>query len=40
ITGIILEELERRLADDPLPRPGGAVPFFRLVRNRFVREVL
>ncbi|PBC11840.1 NUDIX hydrolase [Mesorhizobium sp. WSM3859] len=40
ITGMILEELERRLADDPLLRPGGAVPFFRLVRNRFVREVL
>ena len=40
ITRMILEELERRLADDPLLRPGGAVPFFRLVRNRFVREVL
>lgn len=40
ITGMILEELESRLADDPLLRPGGAVPFFRLVRNRFVREVL
>ncbi|CDX29316.1 NUDIX hydrolase [Mesorhizobium sp. SOD10] len=40
ITGMILEELEGRLADDPLLRPGGAVPFFRLVRNRFVREVL
>lgn len=40
ITGMILEELEMRLARDPLLRPGGAVPFFRLVRNRFVREVL
>lgn len=40
ITRMILEELERRLAHDPLLRPGGAVPFFRLVRNRFVREVL
>jgi hypothetical protein len=40
ITGMILEELQSRLADDPLLRPGGAVPFFRLVRNRFVREVL
>jgi 8-oxo-dGTP pyrophosphatase MutT (NUDIX family) len=40
ITRMILEELEKRLADDPLLRPGGAVPFFRLVRNRFVREVL
>ncbi|TPN88411.1 NUDIX hydrolase [Mesorhizobium sp. CU2] len=40
ITRMILEELEQRLADDPLLRPGGAVPFFRLVRSRFVREVL
>jgi 8-oxo-dGTP pyrophosphatase MutT (NUDIX family) len=40
ITGMILEELEQRLAGDPLLRPGGSVPFFRLVRNRFVREVL
>lgn len=40
ITRMILEELERRLADDPLLRPGGAVPFFRLVRTRFVREIL
>ncbi|MDX8482170.1 NUDIX hydrolase [Mesorhizobium sp. VK24D] len=40
ITRMILEELEKRLAHDPLLRPGGAVPFFRLVRNRFVREVL
>ncbi|PBC05055.1 NUDIX domain-containing protein [Mesorhizobium sp. WSM3860] len=40
ITRMILEELEKRLAHDPLLRPGGAVPFFRLIRNRFVREVL
>ena len=40
ITRMILDELERRLGDDPLLRPGGAVPFFRLVRSRFVREVL
>ncbi|MDX8527571.1 NUDIX domain-containing protein [Mesorhizobium sp. MSK_1335] len=40
ITRMILEELETRLADDPLLRPGRAVPFFRLIRNRFVREVL
>jgi 8-oxo-dGTP pyrophosphatase MutT (NUDIX family) len=40
ITRMILEELEKRLAHDPLLRPGGAVPFFRLVRNRFLREVL
>ncbi len=40
ITRTILEELEMRLADDPLLRPGGSVPFYRLVRNSFVREVL
>ncbi|TGQ42170.1 NUDIX domain-containing protein [Mesorhizobium sp. M00.F.Ca.ET.216.01.1.1] len=40
ITRTILEELERRLADDPLLRPGGSVPFYRLVRNHFVREIL
>ena len=40
ITRTILEELERRLVDDPLLRPGGCVPFFRLVGNRFVREIL
>ena len=40
ITRTILQELEKRLADDPLLRPGGSAPFYRLVRNRFVREVL
>ena len=40
ITRMILEELERRLADDPLLRPGGSVPLYRLVRNRFIREIL
>jgi 8-oxo-dGTP pyrophosphatase MutT (NUDIX family) len=40
ITRAILEELEKRLVDDPLLRPGGSVPFYRLVRNRFVREIL
>lgn len=40
ITRAILEELETRLVDDPLLRPGGSVPFYRLVRNRFVREIL
>ncbi|MET3580883.1 8-oxo-dGTP pyrophosphatase MutT (NUDIX family) [Mesorhizobium robiniae] len=40
ITRTILEELEKRLVDDPLLRPGGSVPFYRLVRNRFVREIL
>lgn len=40
ITRTILEELEKRLVDDPLLRPGGSVPFYRLVGNRFVREIL
>ena len=40
ITRTILEELESRLRDDPLLRPGGPVPFYRLIRNRFVREIL
>ncbi len=40
ITRTILQELEKRLADDPRLRPGGPVPFYRLIRNRFVREIL
>ena len=33
-------ELEQRLAVDPLLRPGGKVPFYRLLHNRFARELL
>ncbi|TPM96379.1 NUDIX domain-containing protein [Mesorhizobium sp. B2-1-3A] len=40
ITRMILDELEKRLAHDPLLRPGGPVPFYRLVRNHFTRELL
>ncbi|WP_292350675.1 NUDIX hydrolase [Mesorhizobium sp.] len=40
ITRMILDELEKRLADDPLLRPGGAVPLYRRVRNHFTREIL
>jgi 8-oxo-dGTP pyrophosphatase MutT (NUDIX family) len=40
ITRAVLEELEKRLAQDPLLHPGGSVPFYRLVRNRFTREIL
>jgi 8-oxo-dGTP pyrophosphatase MutT (NUDIX family) len=40
ITKAILGELEQRLTDDPLLRPGGPVPFYRMVRNRFVRDIL
>jgi len=36
----VLQDLEKRLADDPRLRAGGAVSFYRLVRNRFVREIL
>lgn len=40
ITRTILEEIDKRLIDDPLLKPGGAVPFYRLLRGRFVRTVL
>ena len=40
ITRTILGELESRLAADPDLRPGGAVPFYRMLHNRFQREVL
>ncbi|GLS29466.1 hypothetical protein SAMN04488498_11261 [Mesorhizobium albiziae] len=40
ITRTVLEELERRLERDPQLRPGGEVPFYRMLRNRFVREFL
>ena len=40
ITRTILEELEKRLAGDPHLRPGGPVPFYRMQRNRFVRDLL
>jgi 8-oxo-dGTP pyrophosphatase MutT (NUDIX family) len=41
ITRTILGELERRLAEDPLLRPGGGeIPFYRLLHGRFVRETL
>ena len=40
ITRTVLDELDKRLADDPLLRPGGPVPFYRMIRNRFVRKLL
>jgi 8-oxo-dGTP pyrophosphatase MutT (NUDIX family) len=40
ITRTILEELEKRLAMDPLLRPGAQVPFYRMVRDHFVRDLL
>lgn len=40
ITRTILGELEKRLADDPKLAPGGPTPFYRMIRKRFVRELL
>lgn len=40
ITRTILESLERRLEHDPELKPGGEVPFYRMIRNRFVRDIL
>ncbi|MGB3389946.1 MAG: NUDIX hydrolase [Pseudaminobacter sp.] len=40
ITRTVLEELEQRLALDPNLEPGGVVPFYRMIRNRFVRDLL
>ncbi len=40
ITRTILSELEARLADDPSLQPGGPVPFYRMVRGRYLRDVL
>ncbi len=41
ITRTILDELKARLTADPVLEPGKmAVPFYRLVRNRFLRQLL
>ncbi len=40
ITRTILGELEQRLADDPRLKPGGPAPYYRMIRKRFVREIL
>ena len=40
ITRQVLEHLQARLAEDPILSPGGPVPFFRFVRNRFTRDLL
>lgn len=39
ITKTILNELQERLAIDPELRPGAQVPFYRMVRNSFIRDV-
>jgi 8-oxo-dGTP pyrophosphatase MutT (NUDIX family) len=40
ITRTILGELENRLAADPHLQPGGAIPFYRMLHNRFQRQLL
>ena len=40
ITRTVLGELEKRLADDPRLDPGGPAPFYRMIRKRFVRDLL
>jgi 8-oxo-dGTP pyrophosphatase MutT (NUDIX family) len=40
ITRTVLGELEKRLETDPVLHPGGAVPFYRMLHNRFHRELL
>lgn len=40
ITRTILAEVQQRLAVDPQLSPGGAVPFYRMLHNRFVRDLL
>ena len=40
ITRTVLGELEKRLADDPELDPGGPTPFYRMIRKRFIRELL
>lgn len=40
ITRMVLDDLETRLASDPELRPGGPVPYYRLVGSHFVRDVL
>jgi 8-oxo-dGTP pyrophosphatase MutT (NUDIX family) len=40
ITKTILGELEQRLSGDPRLEPGGPAPFYRMIRNRFRRDLL
>lgn len=40
ITKTVLEQLEKRIERDPQLTPGGDVPFYRMIRNRFIRELL
>jgi 8-oxo-dGTP pyrophosphatase MutT (NUDIX family) len=40
ITRTVLGEVEKRLQRDPTLGPGGEIPFYRMLRNRFRRELL
>lgn len=40
ITRTVLAELEKRLAADPELAPGGSAPFYRMLRNRFLRDII
>lgn len=40
ITKTVLADLEKRLARDPDLSPGGEVPFYRMLYNRFRRDLL
>jgi 8-oxo-dGTP pyrophosphatase MutT (NUDIX family) len=40
ITQTVLKDLELRLERDPDLSPGGAVPFYRMLNNRFLRDLL
>lgn len=40
ITRTVLEHLKARLESDAGLRPGAQVPFYRMVRNRFVKDIL
>lgn len=40
ITRSVLEDLRQRLAVDPELEPGGHVPFYRMINQRFRRDIL
>ncbi|MCB1417959.1 MAG: NUDIX domain-containing protein [Notoacmeibacter sp.] len=40
ITKTVIEELQKRLHKDPGLEPGGTVPFYRMLRGEFLRDML
>ena len=40
ITRTVLNELKSRLEADPALSPGYPVPFYRMMRNRFLRDLV